>query len=122
MSDRMVGGRLLAFLLANDLHGVDNALKKPSIYDASRALSNTIDTAATSISHQLRNKFNYSGCVANEDEQLSILSAALGSLAAGQKHTALNLVSLLESPECFDLRLEKIIDRHFGTSGWKLPD
>jgi len=121
-SKSVVSARVLAFLLANDLHCVDSVLKKPSIFDTSRPLSDTVDAAATSISRQLRDKYDYSGRVESKDEQLSILSAALGSLAAGQKNTALNLVSLLKSPECFDLRLENVINRHFGTSGWKLPD
>ncbi len=115
------GGRILAFLLGNDLHCLDHALKQPSIYDANRKLSYTVDNGIDGIVRALGNKKIFSGGVKSASSRVAVLRGALALYGADQKHASRGLLSLLKSQSVFETALEEIVNSHFKIEGWTLP-
>jgi hypothetical protein len=118
-----IGGRVLAFLLGNNLHAIDHVLKLPSKFDAARLLGDAVDTGVDGIIRAIGKKRDrFGGAIKAEASRQAALLGALALYGADQKDSALKLIALLNSKEIFEKALVEIVNAHFGISGWTLPD
>jgi hypothetical protein len=116
-----IGGRVLAFLLGNDLHCLDRVLQIPSP-DKRRMLSDAVDVGIDGIIRALGNqKGCFGGAIRTLASGQAVLRGALALYGADQKPSALELIALLKSKEVFDSSLIEIVNAHFRTTGWTLP-
>jgi hypothetical protein len=116
------GGRVLAFLLGNELHVLDRVLKVPSGM-ADRTLSDAVDTGADGIIRALGNKADrFGGAIKAEASRQAILRGALALYGADQKDSAHELIALLNSKRVFEDALEEVVNVHFRTTDWTIPD
>ena len=122
-SSENVGGRLMAFLLGNGLHGIDRVLKRPSPVDAARALGRAVDIGVGGIWRALGRKQEYfGGTIKSEDSRRAVLRGALALYGLGKTAAARELIALLNSRDTFEKALGETVNEHFGLKGWTLPD
>ncbi|MFI5092976.1 MAG: hypothetical protein ACHQIK_06005 [Candidatus Acidiferrales bacterium] len=118
-----VGGRVMAFLLGNDVHTIDAVLKRPSRLDPDRTLSNAVDVGVEGIWLALgRRKDRFGGAIASKSSRKAVLRGALALYGYGKTAAARELIALLNSPETFEKALAETVNEHFGTKGWTIPD
>lgn len=118
-----IGGRVLAFLLGHELHGIDHVLKVPSRYDATRSLSDAVDSGIDGIMRVFGNRDDrFRGGIKTQASRQAVLRGALALYGADKKKPALELVALLQSENIFEKALEEIVNAHFGTTGWTIPE
>lgn len=122
-SARRTGGRMMAFLLGHDLHAVDHILKRRSRYDKARVLSDTVDVGVEGIWQTLgMKKERFGGPVRLESSRKAVLRGALALYGVGKVAAARGLVALLKSTDIFETALAEIVNEHFRTKAWNLPD
>jgi len=122
-SSENVGGRVMAFLLGNGLHGIDLVLKRPSRFESDRALSRAVDVGVGGIWRALARKKEYfGGTIKSEDSCRAVLRGALALYGLGKTAAARELVALLNSRDAFEKALTEAVKEHFGLKRWALPD
>lgn len=115
------GGRVLAFLLGNDLHAVDRVLKTPVAPRRRRPLSDAVDVGIDGILRALGNKKSrFAGGISRPASRQAVLRGALALYGADCKAEAQELISLLKSSDIFEKALTEIINDHFGITDWTL--
>lgn len=115
------GGRVLAFLLGNDLHGVDRVLKTPVAPRRGRPLSDAVDVGIDGIMRALgNNKSRFAGGIWRPTSRQAVLRGALALYGADRKAEGRKLISLLKSQEVFEKALTEIVNDHFGINNWTL--
>jgi hypothetical protein len=116
------GGRVLAFLLGNELHAIDRVLKAP-LGSHDRVLSDAVDAGADGIIRALGNGADrFGGAIKAEASRQAVLRGALALYGADQKDSARELIALLNSEKVFEQALEEVVNAHFRTTGWTIPD
>ncbi len=119
LSLHRVGARMLSFVIGNDIHVVDHALKRPSCYDAKRPLSEAVDAAVSGIRTELgAGKKRFGGKIKSAASRGAVMRGAMALFGADQKIAAEELLSLLASEDIFRKALEETINAHFGIEGW----
>jgi hypothetical protein len=119
----LTGGRMLAFLIGNNIHAIDCVLKRPSTYDKARLLSDAVDTGIAGILRALgSSKDHFNGVIRAEASRQAIVQGALTLYGADQRNAARSLIALLKSQDVFDQALEELVNRHFGIRDWTLPE
>lgn len=114
-------GRILAFLIGNDLHCLDHILKQPSIFQKTRMLANEVDSGVAGICTALAiKKSHFSGSLHKSTSRQAVIRGALALYGSDQKQAALDLLSLLRSLDVFYKALTEIVNEHFGVEGWEL--
>jgi hypothetical protein len=115
------GGRVLAVILGNNLHSIDDVLKMPSRYDPDRELSDAVDLGINGIVKALGSKADrFGGAIRLEASRKSVLRGALSLYGSGQVKAARELISLLKSKSIFETALSEVVNEHFKISGWTL--
>lgn len=123
LSVHRVGGRVLAFLIGNDLHVVDHVLKRPSCFDGKRPLSEAVDTAVSGLLSELASeKDRLGGAIRSKASRGAVMRGALALFGADQKTAAIELVSLFATKDIFRKALEETINEHFGMTGWQIEE
>ena len=119
----VTGGKVLAFLLGNDIHTIDHVLKVPPEHRPEGLLSNAVELGIAGIDSALGSKAKrFSGAIRSRDSRLAVVRGALALYGADQKQAARELVGLLKSRDVFEKAIVEIVNEHFGISGWILPD
>lgn len=118
---QVTAGRLLAFILGNDLHGLDHILKQPSIFQKHRELADEVDVGISGIWLALGvNKSRFKGTLKKRTSRQAVLRGALALYGSDQKEAARDLVSLLSSQEVLHQALEEVVKQHFDLTGWTI--
>jgi hypothetical protein len=122
-SPHQTGGRVLAFILGNDIHVLDHLLGKPSIFDKTRKLSDTVDIGISGIRSALgATKDMFGGAIRAESSRQSVVRGALALYGADQRPRARELISVLKSQETFEEALCEIVNAHFRVTGWTVEN
>lgn len=113
-SRELVAGRLLAFILANRVHSVDHALRRPPELNAGWGLcSDMIDGRGNIEAAMGKADAWQGGSVKKDGERRAVLRGAMALYAAGRIDDARALVAVLRSREIFVTALDDVIDEHF---------
>ena len=117
-----MAGRVLAFLLASNLHTVDHALFKNK-EDGTKSSTFAIRSEVMGIWGALSGygKERFSDGLKNPASGQSVLRGALALYGAEQVQAAKDLTSLLHSPEDLEQALTEIIEEHFDIDDYQLP-
>lgn len=117
-----MAGRVLAFLLASNLHTVDHALFKNK-EDGTMSSTFEIRSESMGIWGALggRHEEHFCDGLKNPASGQSVLRGALALYGAEQDQAAKALISLLHDPEDLEQALIEIIEEHFGIDGYHLP-
>ena len=122
-SARKTGGSMMAFLLGHSLHSIDHVLKQRPKSDKTRMLSDTLDVGVEGIRQALgMKKERFGGPIKLDTSRKAVLRGALALYGSGQLAAARKLVALLKSADIFETALVEIVNEHFKTKSWTLPD
>lgn len=114
------GGRVLAFLLGNNVHSLDHVLKTTA---RRRGLISAVDIGADGVKTALgRGENSFGGVIQNPESRRAVMRGALALYGSDQKKEACNLIRLLKSREVFESALREVVEEHFDVAGWTLPD
>lgn len=112
-------GKMIAFILGHGIHSVDHVLKKPSIFDASRALAHQVDQGIDGIVRQLGGrKAVFGGPIKNPQTRKAVTRGALALYGSGQAAAARDLVATLKDKDTFLQGLTDVVSAHFAISDW----
>jgi hypothetical protein len=116
-----IGGRILAFMLGHSLHTIDRVLKCSS--QSRRPLHDAVDTGADGIMRAIGIKTKrFGGAIKSSTSAQAVLRGALALYGSGNVTAAHELIRLLSSPIIFEKALTEIVNEHFGTTCWTIPD
>jgi hypothetical protein len=116
-----IGGRILAFMLGNALHTIDRVLKCSS--QSRKPLHDAVDTGADGIMRAIGIKRErFGGAIKSSSSAQAVLRGALALYGSGKVTAARELIKLLSSPSIFENALTEIVNKHFGTTRWTIPD
>ncbi len=122
-SPAKIGGRVMAFILGNAIHGVDEALlpADPKLYPD--RLSPDGETGVIGIWKTLGSKpERFTGGIKKPASRQALLRGALALHGSDQDEPAKSLVALLSAQDIFEKALCEVVAKHFGFSGYELPD
>jgi hypothetical protein len=113
------GGRFMAFLLGNGLHGLDRAFRRPASMRSRLPLVDSVGVGIEGIMDALRGgRDRFDGGIRRAASSRAVLRGALAHYGADQVDQARALVSQLASAEVFDRALERVVNDHFGIEDW----
>jgi hypothetical protein len=110
------GGRILAFILANELR-VLNSQFKPT----AEKRNHLLDTAFVGLRSALSDATEYDGSLVRQSSCEKAVTGALALYGMDQLDSALHLLTLLKSADGFDKALLEIVRQHFGLADWTPP-
>lgn len=116
------GSRVLSFLIGNNIHCIDHALKQTSKYLPSRQLSDAVDTGIDGILRKFAKPELFGGPIKARGSRIAIVRGALALFGADQANAAKQILALLNSQDVFEAALEEVVNDHFEISGWTLPE
>jgi hypothetical protein len=120
---RVVGGRVMAFLLGHGLHTIDHVLEKSSGLEPNRKLADALDIGIDGILRALgRIKDRFGGPVKSKSSRQATVRGALALYGYGKIAAARELIALLNSSKVFAKGLTELIEKHFGIRNWTLPE
>lgn len=118
---QVTAGRMLAFVLGNDLHSLDHILKQPSVFQKDRELADEVDIGISGIWLALGlNKSRFKGTLKKKTSRQAVLRGALALYGSDQKEAARDLVALLASQEVLHQALEEVVNQHFDLTDWTI--
>lgn len=118
-----IGGRVIAFMLGHKLHALDRVLKRPSRSGQARPLHEAVDIGGDGILRALGLKRErFGGPIKSKASAKAVARGALALYGSGKVSAARELVALLRSPNVFETALVDLVNAHFGTKGWSIPD
>lgn len=118
-----VAGRVLAAILGHEKHSIDHVLKRPSVFDNSRDLSEKVDSGIDGIIRALGGKKErFGGAIKSEPSRMAVMRGALALYGSGQLNAARALIALLKSEDIFETALTEVVNDHFKTTGWTIAE
>lgn len=122
-SPAKIGGRVMAFILGNAIHGADEALLPADPRFHPDRLSFDGETSVTGIWKALGSKpGHFTGGIKKPASRQALLRGALALHGSDQDKGAKSLVALLAAQDIFEKALCKVVAEHFGFSGYQMPD
>jgi hypothetical protein len=110
------GGRILAYLLAHEIHVLDKHLNR------NRSERNQLlDTAFNGLHTALSEKTDFGGSLHVAASCEKVVTGALALYGMDQLDTTLQLLTLLKSADGLNKALVAIVQRHFGVPDWIAP-
>ncbi len=119
-SEFETGGRFLAHMLGDGLHGLDHAFRRPASMRSRLPLTDAVDVGVGGILKVLRdNPVLFAGGIRRPRSAQAAVLGALALYGADREAEARKSASMLASVDVFDDALEAIVNEHFGITGWK---
>lgn len=110
-----VAGEVIAFILGNAIHCVDDLLR------SGEGLTMGAEQGITAIGHDLSWKSDcFGGKLAKPKSGVAIVRGALALYGSGQLQAAREVVRMLRTKDVFDHALEQIVRSHLGTKSWQV--
>lgn len=110
-----VAGEVVAFILSNALHCVDQLLRDDD------GLTLAAENGINAICQGLSRKDDYfGGKLVKSKSGIAIVRGALALYGSGQRKAARDVVGMLRTKKAFDDALEQIVREHFGMKSWQL--
>jgi hypothetical protein len=110
---------VLAFILGHATRSIDHVLKRPSVFDANRPLSENVDQGIDGIKRALgRKKERFGGAIKLQPSRKAVMRGAL--YGSGQAKEARALIALLKSESIFETALTEVVNDHFKTNRWTI--
>jgi hypothetical protein len=113
------GGRFLAYMFGNGLHGLDHAFRRHASMRSRLPLTDAVDVGIDGIHDVLRDDPSlFVGGIRRLRNSRAVVLGALALYGADREEEARRSISLLASADVFDDALVAIVNDHFGVSGW----
>jgi hypothetical protein len=108
------GGRVLAYILAHEIHALDAHLKPTP----EQPRNHLLNMAFAGLHSALTEGAEFGGSLRRQTSCEKVLRGALALYGMDQMDSALHLLTLVESADGFDEALIEIVREHFSLADW----